>query len=125
MPKKEYSLLSTEPLTEFDNFMLQVLNEMTEHGVKPRAAMFAVLDENGNIGTFYHDANLSDMILMRGFIDLDIQTDYLAANSMELPEDEEDPEEGDENQCCLPSAGAEKTHAGTIPSTPGKRSSRN
>ena len=100
MPKKEYSLLSTEPLTEFDSFLLRVLTEMTEHGVKPKAALFAVLDEEGNIGTFYHDANLSDMILMRGFIDLDIQTDYLAANSMELPEeDEEDPEEGDESQC--------------------------
>ena len=103
MPKKEYSLLSTEPLTEFDDFMLRVLKEMAEHDVKPRAALFAVLDEDGNIGTFYHNANLADMILMRGFIDLDIQTDYLAANSMELPEDyeedEEDPEEGDESQC--------------------------
>lgn len=99
MPKKEYTLLSTEPLTEFDNFLLRVLKEMTEHGVNPRAALFAVLDDEGNIGTFYHDANLSDMILMRGFIDLDIQTDYLAANSMELPEDEEDSEEGDESQC--------------------------
>ena len=100
MPKKEYSLLSTEPLTEFDNFMLRVLKEMTEHGVKPRAALFAVLDEDGNIGTFYHDANLADMILMRGFIDLDIQTDYLTANSMELPEDcDGDDEEGDESQC--------------------------
>ena len=68
--------------------------------MKPRAALFAVLDENGNIGTFYHDANLADMILMRGFIDLDIQTDYLAANSMELPEDyDENEEEGDESQC--------------------------
>ena len=103
MPKKEYSLLSTEPLTEFDDFLLRVLTEMTEHGVKPRAALLAVLDEAGNIGTFYHDANLSDMILMRGYIDLDIQTDYLAANSMELPEeyekDEEASEEGDESQC--------------------------
>ena len=103
MPKKEYSLLSTEPLTEFDNFMLRVLNEMTEHGVKPRAALFAVLDEDGNIGTFYHQASLADMILMRGFIDLDIQADYLTANSMELPEgyeeDEEASEEGDESQC--------------------------
>ena len=103
MPKKEYSLLSAGLLTEFDDFLLRVLKEMTEHGVKPRAALFAVLDEDGNIGTFYHDANLSDMILMRGFIDLDIQTDYLAANSMELPEDyeeyEEDSEEGDESQC--------------------------
>lgn len=97
MPKKEYSLLSTEPLTEFDNFLLRVLKEMTEHGAKPRAALFAVLDEDGNIGTFYHDANLSDMILMRGFIDLDIHTDYLAANSMELPEEdeEEDCEDGE------------------------------
>ena len=103
MPKKEYSLLSTEPLTEFDNFLLRVLTEMTDHGATPRAALFAVLDEDGNIGTFYHDANLSDMILMRGFIDLDIQTDYLTANSMELPEDyeedEEASEEGDESQC--------------------------
>lgn len=95
MPKKEYSLLSTEPLTEFDDFLLRVLNEMTEHGVKPRAALFAVPDEDGNIGTFYHDASLADMILMRGFIDLDIRTDYLTANSMEPPEDyEEDEEEG-------------------------------
>ena len=95
MPKKEYSLLSTEPLTEFDNFLLRVLNEMTVHGVKPRAALFAVLDEDGNIGTFYHDASLADMILMRGFIDLDIRTDYLTANSMELPEDYEEDEEED------------------------------
>ena len=100
MPKKEYSLLSTEPLTEFDDFLLRVLKEMTEHGVKPRAALFAVLDEDGNIGTFYHQANLSDMILMRGYIDLDIQTDYLTASSMGLPEDEdceedETEEEGD------------------------------
>ena len=99
MPKKEYSLLSTGPLTEFDDFLLRVLKEMTEHNVKPRAALIAVLDDEGNIGTFYHQANLSDMILMRGFIDLDIQTDYLAANSTELPEDEENPEEGDESQC--------------------------
>ena len=96
MPKKEYSLLSTEPLTEFDNFLLRVLKEMAEHGVTPRAALFAVLDEDGNIGTFYHDANLSDMILMRGFIDLDIQTDYLTANSMELPEDDEEEDCEDE-----------------------------
>ena len=100
MPKKEYSLLSTEPLTEFDDFLLRVLKEMTEHGVKPRAALFAVLDEDGNIVTFYHNANLADMILMRGFIDLDIQTDYLAANSTELPEGykedkEEDCEDGE------------------------------
>ena len=95
MHKKEYSLLSTEPLTEFDNFMLRVLKEMTEHCGAPRAAIVAVLDEDGNIGTFYHQANLSDMILMRGFIDLDIQTDYLASNSMELPEGYEEDEEED------------------------------
>ena len=98
MPKKEYSLLSTEPLTEFDNFLLRVLKEMTEQGVKPRAALIAVLDEDGNIGTFYHQANLADMILMRGFIDLDIQTDYLAANSMELPEDEDGEEDEAEEE---------------------------
>lgn len=98
MPKKEYSLLSTEPLTEFDNFLLRVLKEMTEHGVTPRAALFAVLDEDGNIGTFYHQANLSDMILMRGYIDLDIQTDYLTANSMGLPEDYEEYDAEDEEE---------------------------
>ena len=37
MPKKEYSLLSTEPLTEFDNFMLRILKEMTAQGATPRA----------------------------------------------------------------------------------------
>ena len=98
MPKKEYSLLSTEPLTEFDNFLLRVLKEMTAHCVKPRAALFAVLDEDGNIGTFYHQANLSDMILMRGYVDLDIQTDYLTANSMGLPEDYEEYDAEDEEE---------------------------
>ena len=98
MPKKEYSLLSTEPLTEFDNFMLQVLKELTAHGATPRAALFAVLDEDGNIGTFYHDANLADMILMRGFIDLDIQTDYLTANAVALPEDYEEYDAEDEEE---------------------------
>ena len=99
MPKKEYSLLSTEPLTEFDNFILRTVQDLSEHCGAPRAAIVAVLDDAGNIGTFYHQANLPDMILMRGFIDLDIHTDYLAANSMELPEDEEYSEEGDEGQC--------------------------
>ena len=100
MPKKEYSLLSTEPLTEFDNFILRTVQDLSEHCGAPRAAIVAVLDDAGNIGTFYHQANLSDMILMRGFIDLDIQTDYLTANSMELPEGykedkEEDCEDGE------------------------------
>ena len=95
MPKREGCLLSTGRVTECDDCLLRVLKERTEHGVKPRAALFAVLDDEGNIGTFYHDANLSDMILMRGFIDLDIQTDYLAANSMELPEGYEEDEEED------------------------------
>lgn len=96
MSKKEYSLLSTEPLTDFDNFLLQALREMDAHGGAPRAAVLAVLDEEGNIGTFYHQANLSDMILMRGFIDLDIHTDYLAANDPEILEDEDFDEEEEE-----------------------------
>ena len=58
-----------------------------------------MLDDEGNIGTFYHQANLSDMILMRGFIDLDIHTNYLAANAPLALEAEEDSEEGDESQC--------------------------
>ena len=98
MPKKEYSLLSTEPLTEFDNFMRRALQDMAEHGGAPRAALIAVLDDEGNIGTFYHQANLSDMILMRVFIDLDIHTDYLAANSMELPEDEDGEDDCEEEE---------------------------
>lgn len=98
MPKKEYSPLSTEPLTEFDNFMLRSLQDMAEHGGAPRAALIAVLDDAGNIGTFYHQANLSDMILMRGFIDLDIHTDYLSANAMELPEDEDDEDDCEEEE---------------------------
>ena len=48
------------------------------------------------MGTFYHNANLADMILMRGFIDLDIQADYLGINAPEMPGDyeEDDEEEG-------------------------------
>ena len=99
MPKKEYSLLSTEGLTDFDNDMLRAMQEIADSGFNPRASVLIAVDNEGNVGTFYHNANLSDMILMKGFLDLDIHTDYLTANSMELPEDYAEDEEGDESQC--------------------------
>ena len=36
MPKKEYSLLSTEPLTEFDDVLLRVLKEMRANADRRR-----------------------------------------------------------------------------------------
>ena len=96
MERKTYHLMTNLPLTGFEKDVLNMLQEIADSGFEPKAAVFAALDSDGNVGTFYHNANLSDMILMRGFIDLDIQADYLGINAPELPEDyeEDDEEEG-------------------------------
>lgn len=93
MPKKEYSLLSTDGLTDFDNDMLRAMQEIADSGFEPRASVLIAVDNEGNVGTFYHNANLSDMILMKGFLDLDIQADNIAVRLPELlGEDEEEGE---------------------------------
>lgn len=91
MIKKEYSLLSTEPLTDFDKFLLTALHKIEEHNGTPEAAIIAIVDKNGNVATCYHRASISDMILMRGYIDLDIQSEYQDANAR--PAEEDDGEE--------------------------------
>ena len=93
MPKKQYSLLSTETLTAFDNDMLKAMHEIADSGFEPRAAVLIAVDNEGNVGTFYHNADLSDMILMKGFLDLDIQADNIAVRLPELLGEEE--EEGE------------------------------
>ena len=96
MERKTYHLMTNLPLTGFEKDMLNMLQEIADSGFEPKAAVFAALDRDGNVGTFYHDANLSGMILVRGFIDLDIQADYLGINAPEMPGDyeEDDEEEG-------------------------------
>lgn len=91
---KTYTLLSSEPLTDFENDVVKMLQEMSDYGFQPRAAAVVVMDAEGNVGTYYHNANLSDMMVMRGFLDLDIQTDYLDANYPELGGWDEDEEGG-------------------------------
>ena len=96
MERKTYHLMTNLPLTGFEKDVLNMLQEIADSGFEPKAAVFAALDSDGNVGTFYHNANLADMILMRGFIDLDIQADYLGINAPEMPGDyeEDDEEEG-------------------------------
>ena len=79
MSKKLYSLLSTEPLNDFEDSMIQALQLLADQGVQPRAAALAVLDEEGNVGTYYHNASLQDMIILKGYLGLDIQAEARAA----------------------------------------------
>lgn len=96
MERKTYHLMTNMPLTGFEKDVLNMLQEIADSGFEPKAAVFAALDSDGNVGTFYHNANLADMILMRGFIDLDIQADYLGVNAPMVLEDEDLGDEDEE-----------------------------
>lgn len=98
MERKTYHLMTNMPLTGFEKDVLNMLQEIADSGFEPKAAVFAALDSDGNVGTFYHNANLADMILMRGFIDLDIQTDYLGVNAPVVLEDEDLGDEDEEGE---------------------------
>lgn len=77
---KTYQLMATKPLSEFDNAMMRMLNEFADAGVQPRAAVVVALTDTGEVATYYHDATMQDMILAKGFIDLDIQSDNVLGN---------------------------------------------
>lgn len=77
---KTYSLICNEPLNDFDNDMLQMLNDFAGSGVVPRAAIVVALTESGEVATFYSKATMQDMMLAKGFIDLDIQNDNILGN---------------------------------------------
>lgn len=76
---KEYQLVSNEPLTEFDQSVLQMLNGVAKTGT-PKAMVGAVLTEEEEVVTFYHNATLADMMIARGYLDLDIVNDNILGN---------------------------------------------
>jgi len=77
---KTYSLISNEPLNDFDNDLLEMLNTFAGSGVVPRAAIVVALTEEGEVATYYHKATMQDMMIAKGFIDLDIQNDNVLGN---------------------------------------------
>jgi hypothetical protein len=77
---KTYSLICNEPLSEFDNNILEMLNDFASSGVVPRAAIVVALTDSDEVATFYHKATMQDMMIAKGFIDLDIQNDNILGN---------------------------------------------
>lgn len=80
MAKRTYSLVCSEPLDDFDQSVLQLLEMRADPELRPRAAAFVVLTEDGEVITGYHRATMQDMMIAKGFIDLDIQNDNILGN---------------------------------------------
>ena len=76
---KQYALVSGEPLTDFEQSVLKMLHTVAETGT-PRAMVGAVLMDSDEVVTFYHQATMQDMMVVKGFIDLDIQNDNILGN---------------------------------------------
>lgn len=76
---KQYALITGEPLTDFEESVLKMLQTVAEQGA-PRAMVGAVLMDSDEVVTFYHRATMQDMMVAKGFIDLDIQNDNVLNN---------------------------------------------
>ena len=79
MPK-QYSLLSSEPLTPFEEELLAMLTTLSESELEPKSAITVILTEHGEVATHYYNATMQDMMVAKGFIDLDIQSDAILGN---------------------------------------------
>jgi hypothetical protein len=79
MPK-QYSLVSSEPLTEFDEFVLRFLHDMANLNGKPKSVVGAVVTDADEVVTYYHNATMQDMMVAKGYLELDIQTDNILGN---------------------------------------------
>ena len=76
---KEYSLITNEPLSEFDQSVLAMLNGVSELGT-PKAMVGAVIMNSGEVMTFYHNAEFQDILLAKGHLELDIMNDNTLGN---------------------------------------------
>lgn len=79
MPK-QYQLISTEPLTEFEQSVLKMLHDVAETGYTPKAMVGAILSDSDEVMTFYHNATMQDMMVAKGFLELDIANDNVLGN---------------------------------------------
>lgn len=79
MPKN-YALITSEPLTEFEQSVLRMLHDVAASGYNPTAMVGAILTDSGEVMTYYHNATMQDMMVAKGFLELDIQNDNILGN---------------------------------------------
>ena len=79
MPK-HYALVTDGPLTDFEEAVLRLLHEVAETGHTPTALVGAILTDAGEVMTCYHNADLKDMIVAKGFLELDIANESIVGN---------------------------------------------
>ena len=79
MPK-QYALITGEPLTEFEQSVLKMLHDVAETGYTPKAMVGAILSDSDEVMTFYHNATMQDMMVAKGFLELDIVNDNVLGN---------------------------------------------
>lgn len=77
---KQYQLISSEPLTEFEESFLRVLHELAEANFHPKSMCGVIQTEEREVMTFYHSATLQDKMIARGYLDLDIVNDNTLGN---------------------------------------------
>lgn len=79
MPK-QYALITGEPLTEFEQSVLRMLHDVAETGYTPKAMVGAILSDTEEVMTFYHNATMTDMMVAKCFLELDIMNDNILGN---------------------------------------------
>lgn len=77
---KNYALITGEPLTEFEQSVLKMLHDVAETGYTPKAMVGAILSDSDEVMTFYHNATMQDMMVAKGFLELDIINDNVLGN---------------------------------------------
>ena len=77
---KQYALITGEPLTDFEESVLRMLNDVAATGYTPKAMVGAILSDSEEVMTFYHNATMSDMMVCKGFLELDIMNDNILGN---------------------------------------------
>lgn len=80
MKEKQYALITGEPLTKFEEAILRMLKEVSESGYDPRAMVAVFMGDGDAVMTYYHETTMTDLMLAKGFIDLDIQNDNIVGN---------------------------------------------
>lgn len=77
---KNYALITGEPLTDFEQSVLKMLHDVAETGYTPKAMVGAILSDSDEVMTFYHNATMQDMMVAKGFLELDIVNDNVLGN---------------------------------------------
>lgn len=94
--RKEYQLISNAPLNDFETSMLQALQEASDEGIQPNAAVLILVDRSAEtVSTHYYNASLWDMMLARDFLSLDINADGVGSYRTN-PEDEGEYDAGED-----------------------------